>query len=193
MKYATLGLIIMRAIIFILLICFNVCQANSGSVTGLEIPRYVSLKSNESNLRVGPSKNYPILIKYIISEYPLKVIDEYKDWRKVSDSQNNFGWLHKSIITGIRTGIIVSDKDKSVSVFNIDNGIAVGEVNIGSIVKLNKCKKNWCLISRNENKGWIKKKYIWGVEKDEELNISYLQSFIDFYFKTINVLSRSFF
>ena len=184
----------MKAIgIFIIIIYCNFSYANSGTVTGLELPRYVSLKSNESNLRVGPSKNYPILIKYIIKRYPLKVIEEYQDWRKVLDSKNNTGWLHKSLITGERTGVIISDVDKKISILNIDEGMPIGEVKTGSIVKLNKCKKNWCLISRNKNKGWIKKKYIWGVEKDEELNISYLQSFIDFYFKTINVLSRSFF
>ena len=184
----------MRAIsIFIILIFFNFSHANTGSVTGFEIPRYVSLKSDESNLRVGPSKNYPILIKYIISEYPLKVIEEYKDWRKVLDSNNNTGWVHKSLITGKRTGLIVSDKEKSVSIFNIDKGRIIGEVKIGSIIKLNKCKKNWCLISKNKNKGWIKKKYIWGVEKEEELNIGYTQPFINLYFKSINMLRKSIF
>ena len=184
----------MKAIgIFIIIIYCNFSYANNGSVTGLELPRYVSLKSNESNLRVGPSKNYPILIKYIISEYPLKVIEEYKDWRKVSDSQNNFGWIHKSLITGVRTGVIISDKEKNVNIFNIDNGIIIGEVSIGSIIKLNKCKKNWCLISKNKNKGWIKKQYIWGVDKDEELNIGYAQLFIDLYFSTINILIKNIF
>ena len=165
----------MKAIgIFIIIIYCNFSYANNGSVTGLELPRYVSLKSNESNLRVGPSKNYPILIKYIINRYPLKVIEEYQDWRKVLDSKNNTGWVHKSLITGERTGMIISDVDKKIIIFNIDEGMPIGEVKIGSIVKLNKCKINWCLISKNKNKGWIKKKYIWGVKSNEELNLSYL-------------------
>ena len=36
-----------------------------GKVTGLEIPRFVSLKSNDVNIRVGPSINYPIKLKYV--------------------------------------------------------------------------------------------------------------------------------
>ena len=45
----------------------NLILANSiGVETGLEVPRYVSLKSNDSNIRVGPSKNYPISIKYVV-------------------------------------------------------------------------------------------------------------------------------
>ena len=170
----------------IILIYFNLGHANNGSVTGLELPRYVSLKSNESNLRVGPSKNYPILIKYVVSKYPIKIIQEHEDWRKVVDFQNNTGWLHKSLITGKRTGVIIANKKLKLSIFNIDDGIIVGQVKIGSIVKLNKCKIDWCLISKNKNKGWIEKKYIWGVKKNEEFNVSIFQSFIDLYLKSIN-------
>ena len=66
---------------------------NIGSQTGLDLPRFISLKSNESNIRVGPSKNYPITLRYIIKDYPLKVIEEYNDWRKIIDFQNNTGWI----------------------------------------------------------------------------------------------------
>ena len=53
-------------IVLISIIIFSqVSNANIGKETGLEIPRYVSLKSDDANIRVGPSKNYPIEIKYI--------------------------------------------------------------------------------------------------------------------------------
>ena len=96
-------------IVLISIIIFSqVSNANIGKETGLEIPRYVSLKSDDANIRVGPSKNYPIEIKYIKKNYPLKVLDEYKEWRKVEDFDKNIGWIHKSLISGIRTGIVLS-------------------------------------------------------------------------------------
>ena len=62
-------------IFFIILNIFNVSFANEyGSVTGLDIPRYVSIKSDDANMRVGPSKNYPIFIKYVRLNFPIKVI-----------------------------------------------------------------------------------------------------------------------
>ena len=63
-------------LISIIIFC-QVSNANTGKETGLEIPRYVSLKSDNANIRVGPSKNYPIEIKYIVKNYPLKVLEEY--------------------------------------------------------------------------------------------------------------------
>ena len=82
--------------ILISILLLNISYANTGSVTGLDLPRYVSLKSNDSNIRVGPSKNYPILIKFININYPLKIIEEYGDWRKIVDFQKNSGWIHKT-------------------------------------------------------------------------------------------------
>jgi len=55
-----------------------------GSETGLKIPRFVSLKTNNSNLRIGPGENYPIKLKYIVANTPMEVIDEYKIGEKLT-------------------------------------------------------------------------------------------------------------
>ena len=49
-------------IAFISIIIFSqASNAGIGQETGLEIPRYVSLKSNDANIRVGPSKNLSLI------------------------------------------------------------------------------------------------------------------------------------
>ena len=85
-------------IFYVLLITTSTTYANLGSETGYNLPRYVSLKSNDVNLRVGPSINYPIIIKYIKQNYPIKIIEEYKDWRKIIDYEEHSGWIHKSLL-----------------------------------------------------------------------------------------------
>ena len=164
-------------------------NANVGKETGLEIPRYVSLKSNDANIRVGPSKNYPIEIKYIKKNYPLKILEEYGEWRKVEDFQKNNGWIHKSLISGTRTGIVLSKDNKNIKLLNTLNGNVIGELGQGNIVYLKKCKINWCLISTGSFKGWMDKKYIWGVKETEIIKISFLQRFEDLYWKSINSLN----
>ena len=160
----------------------------SYSETGLEIPRYVSLKSNDANLRIGPSINYPISIKYITKNFPLKVKEEYKDWRKVSDFKNNEGWIHKSLIKSDRYAIIISKNNSHI--FNTVNGKKIGEISNGSLIYLSKCKINWCLISKDNNKGWVEKKNMWGIKDSEKFNINILQNFIDYYYNSINLLEN---
>ena len=178
-------------IAFILIIIFSqVSNADIGKKTGLEIPRYISLKSNDANIRVGPSKNYPIEIKFIIKNYPLKVLEEYEDWRKVEDFQKNFGWIHKSLISGTRTGIVLSNDNKTIKLLNTLNGNVIGEIGSGNIVFLEKCKIDWCLVSSGNYKGWIDKKYIWGVKEKEIIKISFFQKFEDIYWNSLNYLNK---
>ena len=165
-------------------------NADIGKETGLEIPRYVSLKSNDANIRVGPSKNYPIEIKYIKKNYPLKILEEYEEWRKVEDFKKNIGWIHKSLISGNRTGIILSKDNKNIDLLNTLDGKIIGEIGRGNIVYIEKCKIKWCLVSKENFKGWMKKRFIWGVKKKEIIKINFLQRFEDLYWKSINFLDR---
>ena len=181
----------MQIIILFFVIIFFTQNTNAeiGKETGLEIPRYVSLKSDDANIRVGPSKNYPIKIKYIIKNYPLKVLEEYEEWRKVEDFKKNTGWIHKSLITGNRTGIILSN-EKPVKLFNTLNGNVIGEIGKRNIVYLEKCKINWCLVSLGNFRGWMDKKHIWGVTQNEIIKINFMQKFEDLYWISVNFLHR---
>ena len=178
-------------IVLISIIIFSqVSNANIGKETGLEIPRYVSLKSDDANIRVGPSKNYPIEIKYIKKNYPLKVLDEYEEWRKVEDFNRNIGWIHKSLISGIRTGIVLSNDNKNINILNTLDGNVIGEIGNGNIVFLEKCKIDWCLVSLDDYEGWVDKNYIWGVKEKEIIKISIFQRFEDLYWKSLNYLNK---
>ena len=178
-------------IAFITIIIFSqASSADIGKETGLEIPRYVSLKSNDANIRVGPSMNYPIVVKYIKKNYPLKVLEDYNEWRKVEDFKKNVGWIHKSLISGTRTGIVLSKDNENIQLLNTLDGNVIGEIGKGNIINLEKCKIDWCLVSANNFKGWIDKKYIWGVKKREIIKISFVQRFVDLYWKSINFLNR---
>ena len=180
--------------IFALLMTFiftNISASEIGSQTGLKIPRYVSIKSDDANLRVGPSTNYPIKLKYIIKNYPLLIIEEHKNWRKVTDFESNIGWMHKSLIKGERNGILKNINDNNVLVYNSVYGKTVGEIKQGYVIELKKCKLNWCFIKKDRNLGWVSKKNIWGVSPKEIFNIGYHQKLIDLYYKSINQIENS--
>ena len=57
--------------------------------SGLPVPRYVTLKFNEVNLRAGPGREYPVLWSYSKTGLPLLVEAEFGVWRKVVDHEGN--------------------------------------------------------------------------------------------------------
>ena len=140
----------MVRIIFIIifsLYSYSIFANAVGEYTGLPIPRFVSLKSNDSNLRIGSSTNYPIILKYNIANLPLEIIDEYGDWRKTNDIENNQGWIHKSLLKGNRFAIINPPYEESIQIFNKPKGKVIGRIGKRNIVKIEKCLINWCFIA----------------------------------------------
>jgi len=101
-------------LIFFLCVSLNL-YGKTGSVTGLDIPRFVSLKSNDANIRVGPSVNYPIKLKYVFQNLPLEIIDEFDVWRKSRDHEGNIGWIHKSLIKGDRFILVNNNTNRDVN------------------------------------------------------------------------------
>ena len=158
---------------------FNLYAGDTGSETGFKIPRFVSLKSNDVNLRKGSSTNYPIILKYTVRNLPIEIIDEYDHWRKTLDIEGNQGWIHKNLIKGDRFAITNQNYISPLQIKNKPQGRVIGTIGKNNIVKINKCFLDWCFISHENKKGWVEKINLWGVYKYEKFNIPFYQPLIN--------------
>ncbi|MDU8946509.1 SH3 domain-containing protein [Ovoidimarina sediminis] len=137
-----------------------------GSVTNLPIPRFVSLKAPEGNVRRGPSLSHRIDWVFKRRAMPLMVTDEYGHWRRVQDAEGAGGWMHYSLLSGARTVIVTEDlvplliKPEQGSTVN-----AYAEA--GVVARLGACSESWCRISADGHRGWVEKSNLWGVKPDE--------------------------
>jgi SH3-like domain-containing protein len=177
----------MKIISFILIftVSFNL-HAKTGSVTGLDIPRFVSLKSDEVNLRVGPSTNYPIELTYITKNLPVEIIDEFDTWRKIKDHQKTIGWLHKSLIQGDRFILTGYKNNNNVDLYNRPNGNIIGLIKKNNILNLKNCILHWCKVSLKNINGWVLKRNIWGIYEFEIYNDKLYQPILNLYWKVLN-------
>lgn len=139
-----------------------------GAVTNLPIPRYVSLKGREGNARRGPSLTHRIDWVFKASGMPLKITAEHEHWRRVEDQEGMGGWVHYSLLSGVRTVLVVQDLAEFHD--SPEAGAAVSfkaERNV--IGKLLECNRDWCRVSTDGDKGWILKTALWGVDPEEIL------------------------
>ena len=176
----------MIKIFFIYCFCFfafNLYADDRGSETRYKIPRFVSLKSNDVNLRKGSSVNYPIILKYTVKNLPIEIFEEYGQWRKIIDIEGNQGWIHKNLLKGDRFAIINQNYNSSLQIKNKPQGRVIGTIGRKNIVKVNKCFLDWCSISYENNKGWVEKNNLWGVYKYEKINIPFYQPLINLFWK----------
>ena len=135
---------------------------NSINGSGLKIPRMVSLKSELTFVRTGPGKEFPI--KFVINQkgYPLKIIAEFNNWRKVNTKNNLSGWIHTQLLSSFKTGLII--KETVLKKKSINSSKNLARLLPDLLIKIKKCKLKWCNIEvyRNEDfVGWVRKKNIW--------------------------------
>lgn len=154
-------------LLLLIFITFNSLNASSVKKSYLPIPRFVSIKSSEARLHVGPGMQYPTIFIYLKKNLPVKIIDEYDTWRKIRDSEGTEGWFHKSLLQGKRTVMVIDDEcllykkpDES------SETIAVIKNNIICILK--SYSEDWAYIKINNMYGFVHRNKIYGILKSEK-------------------------
>ncbi len=123
---------------------------------------FVSIKSNNANLRVGPSTNYPIEWVYIQKNIPVKILEKEEQWRKIQDIEGTSGWIHQSLLSNTRYLLTTHKTDIYTKPDTGSKITAHIEKNV--LGKLITCNDNWCKINTQNTKGWIQKKFLWGTD-----------------------------
>ncbi|PCH95008.1 MAG: aspartyl-trna synthetase [Rhodobacteraceae bacterium] len=133
-----------------------------GKVTKLPIPRFVSMKAKKGNVRRGPNRSYRIDWVFKHQNMPLMVTAEHEHWRRVEDLEGQGGWIHYSLLTGVRNVIITAPNLALRIKPNIDAAPAA-YAEKGAVVKLEICQLDWCTVTSERLKGWVEKTNLWGV------------------------------
>jgi SH3-like domain-containing protein len=140
--------------------------ATVGTETGLPIPRYVTLRAREVNVRAGPGVRYPIDWVYQRPNLPVEVIAEFDTWRKIRDPDGTEGWVHQSMLSGRRTVVVIGGEHLLRRTPDTA-APAVARLEAGVIGWLDGCRKDWCEIEVAGLDGWIHRSHVWGVRADE--------------------------
>jgi SH3-like domain-containing protein len=133
---------------------------------GEKLPRFVSLRSDQVNLRVGPGENYPIQWVLTRKEMHVDIIKEFEHWRMILDGQGSEGWVHESMVSGKRT-IVVKGAIRALRRQPDVASQVVARAEAGVCAHLVECRGDWCRIETADITGWIQRSEIWGVYPDE--------------------------
>lgn len=140
-------------------------DARLGSA-GVSLPRFVSLKSDEVNLRTGPGTRYPIDWIYRRRGLPVEIIDQFEDWRRVRDHDGTIGWVHRFMLAPHRTALVTGEtrvlrRRPSAAA----PGLAYLEA--GVVADLKGCEAAWCRIEAQGFEGWLHRSEIFGTNADD--------------------------
>jgi SH3-like domain-containing protein len=141
------------------LIFFLIIQVNFVTLSAEEY--FLTLRNNTTNLRQGPSFDYPIKIFYKKKYLPVLIIDNSDNFRKIKDHENNTGWIHVSQLSKKKAAIVISEKSilfKNDTIYS--NPLAI--LAQGRLCIVLKCNDEWCKVKTDKFSGWTKKDNLWG-------------------------------
>lgn len=146
----------------------------AGPVTGLPIPRYVSLKSDRVNLREGPSKEHRTRWVYQRAGLPVEITAEFETWRRVRDADGSEGWVLHSLLSGRRTALVAPWSKAKNETFpllqsNDEGATRVATLESGVIANVSGCANAWCRVSVAKMDGYIRQDRLWGVYPNEKV------------------------
>lgn len=145
-----------------------------GAVSGLPVPRFVSLKSDRVNVRRGPGTDHAVIWVFSRAGLPVEVIGESDHWRQVRDSEGSAGWVYYSLLSGRRTALIAPWAKDSDTLTLHERRSSASEPTarlepkvLGSIEK---CDGEWCEFSLDGVSGWVRQEQLWGVYRGEKID-----------------------
>jgi SH3-like domain-containing protein len=145
----------------------------TGSVTGLPLPRFAALRSDEVNMRSGPGTRFPIDWTYQRRELPVEIVREFELWRRIRDPEGTEGWVHQSTLMGRRSFIVRGAPGSEVMLRRRaeDQAQPIARLRPGVVGRLRACEANspWCEAQIGEFRGHIRRADIWGVGPNEEV------------------------
>jgi len=126
----------------------------------------VSISNLKVNMRSGPGTKYDVLWE-LGRGYPLQVVDRKGNWIKVTDFENDTGWVYRKLTARSPHLIVKVFKDKKQKI-NIRTGPGtnykiVGQAYYGVVFKTLERGQGWVKVQHeNGLKGWVQRSLLWG-------------------------------
>ena len=156
-----------RAVSLLLLAAGLLMLGPATAQTPRPVPYWASISSGRAMMRTGPGQNYPGTWLYVRPDLPIRVVEIYHDWRKVTDPDNTTGWMLVRLLSDQRTAIVLRGEPRPLHEAPDEGSPVRFRVAANVVGRVSRCAGGWCLFDVRGRSGYIRVDQIWGVDRDE--------------------------
>ncbi|WP_298670633.1 SH3 domain-containing protein [uncultured Sphingomonas sp.] len=131
-------------------------------------PYFASIAPSRARMRSGPGRSYPATWLYVRADLPVRVVDAFKDWRKVEDPAGVQGWMQGKMVSQRRTALVLGEivelREKPSA-----GGKVTWRAEPGVVGRVSQCGGGWCRFDVNGRAGFVETDHLWGVAPEETL------------------------
>jgi SH3-like domain-containing protein len=128
------------------------------------VPYWAALRYEQVNMRVGPSREYPVEWVYTRKGLPVKVVRVREGWRLVQDIAGDQGWVAASQLTPERGLLITGEGLVDLRAAPSASSALRWRAEPGVVARHLRCSEGWCEIDIDGRKGWVPAARLWGTE-----------------------------
>jgi SH3-like domain-containing protein len=146
--------------------------ADIGTITGLKLPRWVSLRTDEVNLRVGPGVRFPVEWQYHRRDLPVQILREVEVWRLIEDQEGVKGWVHQATLVGHRSFVVTGTVEVLMRQAPDPAAAPVARLQPGVVGRLRACDaaSAWCEVQVADYRGFLQRRDLWGTFPGEAVS-----------------------
>lgn len=131
-------------------------------------PYFASLAPARARMRTGPGRTFPSSWVYVRRDLPVRVIDVFKEWRRVEDPAGTQGWMLGTLISHTRTAIV--QDGAPLELRDRPGGPAIlWRAQPGVVGRISRCANGWCRFDVKGQAGFVQTDRLWGVSPMEEV------------------------
>jgi SH3-like domain-containing protein len=127
-------------------------------------PYWASISAGKAMMRTGPGQNYPATWLYVRADLPIRVIETYPNWRKVSDPEGTTGWMLQRLLSDRRTALVTGDSARPLHQDPSEGSSVRYLAQPGVVGRLSKCADGWCQLEVGDRRGYIRTAHFWGLD-----------------------------
>jgi SH3-like domain-containing protein len=121
----------------------------------------VSVLKDGTNVRTGPDLKDPVAME-LFQGYPLKVVEKKGEWIKVSDFENDSGWINDKMVGPGNTVIVSAKSTINMRSEPKESGAVVANIEHGVVLTRISSQGDWVKVKHTKGiEGWISKKLLW--------------------------------
>ncbi len=132
-----------------------------------KLPRFVSLKESEVNMREGPGVKNKIHWVFHRRGLPVELLSQYDVWRRVRDSEGAVGWVNQNMLSSGREGLVTGEDQALLHAKEDDSSEVVAKVAPGAIGALKRCTLKACEMKFDKVDGWMDRTRLYGLYPNE--------------------------
>ena len=127
-----------------------------------EVPYWATLRYDETNMRVGPSKEYKIDWVYRRKGMPVKVVRVLEGWRLIQEQDGTRGWVAQRQLNPERGALVIGEEAVAMRE-DADGGSTIKwRLEPGVVGVLGDCGRGWCELSVGSRNGYVRQEQLWG-------------------------------